>query len=172
MAFSSVPPLMKDEELRNWAELPSELMSPIMIRLGTIEILKNAQKVCTSWRRLSKDPSMWRKIVMQNPGDFGSMKYDLEIMCRHAVDRSQGGLVEINIWHFGTDNLLKYIADSSSNMRSLRLAKCSRIIDEGIVKAVVKLSLLEELESSYSSAFLGESLVDIGPSCAFLEESL
>lgn len=35
---------------------------------------------------------MWQKIDMYNPIEFGIPKYDLEIMCRHAVDRSQGGL--------------------------------------------------------------------------------
>lgn len=48
---------------------------------------------------------------MDNDGDLGSMGYDPEIMCRHAVDRSQGGLLEIDLWYFGTDELLNYIAD-------------------------------------------------------------
>nr|VDC58289.1 unnamed protein product [Brassica rapa] len=103
--------LMKPEEPRNWAELPPELISLILLRLNSIEILENAQKVCRSWRRVCKDPSMWRKIDMHNDGDLGSMGYDLEIMCRHAVDRSQGGLLEIYLWYFGTDELLNYIAD-------------------------------------------------------------
>uniref|UniRef100_A0A0D3B548 F-box domain-containing protein n=1 Tax=Brassica oleracea var. oleracea TaxID=109376 RepID=A0A0D3B548_BRAOL len=62
----------------NWSELPSELTSSILQRLGAIEILGNAQKVCTSWRRVCKDPSMWRKIVMHDLGE--SMEFDLEIM--------------------------------------------------------------------------------------------
>ncbi|KAL0746400.1 hypothetical protein Bca101_028402 [Brassica carinata] len=85
---------MKPEQPRNWAELPPELISSILLRLNSIEILETAQKVCRSWRRVCKDPSMWRKIDMDNDGDLGSMGYDLEIMCRHAVDRSQGGLLE------------------------------------------------------------------------------
>lgn len=96
---------MKDEETRNWAELPSELTSSILLRLGTIEILENAQKVWTSWRCVSKDPSMWRKIDMYDLEDMRSMTY-YENMCRHAVDCSQGGLVEIDIWYFVTDDIL------------------------------------------------------------------
>ncbi|KAG2330737.1 hypothetical protein Bca4012_019678 [Brassica carinata] len=154
---SSLTTVMKDGECRNWAELPSELTLSILRRL---DILENAQKVCTSWLRVCKDPSMWRKIDMRNSGDLG---INLEIMCRHAVDRSQGGLVEIDIWHFGTDSLLNYIANRSSNLRSLRLAMCSPITTDGLTEAIVKLPLLEELEVSYCS-LSGESLKVVGQS--------
>ncbi|CDY21990.1 BnaC09g00960D [Brassica napus] len=132
--FSPEPPLltqaMKDGECRSWAELPSELTSSILSRLSSIDILENAQKVCTSWHRVCKDTAMWRKIDMRN---FGDLVLNLEMMCRHAVDRTQGGLVEIDIWHFGTDSLLSFIADRSSNLRSLRLAIGSRpLISKGI----------------------------------------
>ncbi|CAE6137728.1 unnamed protein product [Arabidopsis arenosa] len=164
MASSSLPPAMEVGESRNWTELPPELTSLILHRLGAIEILENAQKVCRSWRRVCKDPSMWRKIDMHNLGDWEDMDYNLEIMCRHAVDRSQGGLVEIDIWYFGTDGLLNYIADRSSNLRSLRLTRCSQITDNGLVEAVLKLPLLEDLELSYCS-LSGVSLKVLGQSC-------
>lgn len=63
------------------------------------------------WRKVCKDPLMWRKIDMQNDGDLEAMDYDLEEMCRHAVDRSSGYLVDINIEYFGTDELLEYITN-------------------------------------------------------------
>ncbi|WZZ41405.1 hypothetical protein YC2023_037664 [Brassica napus] len=146
----------------NWSEFPSELTSSILQRLGAIEILGNAQKVCTSWRRVCKDPSMWRKIVMHDLGE--SMEFDLEIMCRHAVDLSQGGLIQIDIRHFGTDYLLKYISDRSGNLRSLKLAKCYSVTDHGFERAVVKLPLLEDLEVSYC-LLSEESLKVVGQSC-------
>ncbi|XP_056851371.1 F-box protein SKIP19 [Raphanus sativus] len=102
------PVMKEDGECINWAELPSELTSSILGRLDSIDILENAQKVCTSWYRVCKDPSMWRKIDMRSSGDLGLI---LEMMCRHAVDRSQGGLLEIDICYFFTDSLLNYIAD-------------------------------------------------------------
>ncbi|KAL0675288.1 hypothetical protein Bca4012_003269 [Brassica carinata] len=146
--FPSLTPEMEDGEYSSWSELPTELTSSILQRLGAIEVLENAQKVCTSWRRVSKDPAMWRKIVMHNVEDLG---YNLDIMYRHAVDRSQGGLVEIEIWDFGTDSLVNYIAYSSGNLRSLKLVKCYLVTDEGFTEALVKLPLFEELEVSYGS---------------------
>ncbi|CAN6861549.1 unnamed protein product, partial [Brassica oleracea var. botrytis] len=90
----SLTPVMKEDgECINWAELPSELTSSILRRLSSIDILENAQKVCTSWRFFYKD------------------RHKHVAMCRHAVDRSLGGLVEIDICYIGTDSLLNYIAD-------------------------------------------------------------
>ncbi|KAG5381601.1 hypothetical protein IGI04_033071 [Brassica rapa subsp. trilocularis] len=166
MASSYLTPVVKDGECRNWSELPFELMSSILCRLDLIGVFENAQKVCTSWRRVCKDPAMWRKIDMYNLGlDLG---YNPEIICRHAVDRSQGGLVGINIWHFGTDSLLNYIADSSRNLRSLKFALISPITTEGLTEALVKLPLLEELELFYNR-LLEDSLKAVGQSCPNLK---
>ncbi|CAH8385808.1 unnamed protein product [Eruca vesicaria subsp. sativa] len=149
MASSSLTPVMKDGEYRNWSELPSELTSSILRRLCAVDILESAQKVCTTWRRVCKAPEVWRKIDMGS--SLGHLVYDPKYvtMCRHAVERSQGGLVEIDISYFGTDSLLNYIADSSSNLRSLSLGECDLFTDEGLTRALVKLPLLEELEVSY-----------------------
>ncbi|KAF8112188.1 hypothetical protein N665_0066s0062 [Sinapis alba] len=163
MASSSLTPMMKEDgECRNWAELPYELTSSILSRLDTIDILENAQKVCTTWRRVCKDPSMWRKIVMRRR--LGNLEYDQESMFPHAVDRSQGGLVEIDIWYFATDSLLNYIADSSSKLRCLRLAMCDEITTGGLTKTLVKLPLLEELEVTHCS-LSADSLKVVGQAC-------
>ncbi|XP_062006850.1 F-box protein SKIP19-like, partial [Rosa rugosa] len=95
---------------RNWTELPDNATASIS-RLGAIEILESAQKVCMKWRKVCKDPLIWRKIDMRNDGDLEDMDYDLEEMFRHAVNRSSGNLVDINIEYFGTDELLEYITD-------------------------------------------------------------
>uniref|UniRef100_M4ES04 F-box domain-containing protein n=1 Tax=Brassica campestris TaxID=3711 RepID=M4ES04_BRACM len=196
---SPSPTAMKEgDNYPNWTELLPELTSSILHRLGAIEIVETARKVCRSWRRVCKDPSMWRKIDMRNLGDHGDMYY--EELCRHAVDLSQGGLVEINLCHFATDSLLSYIADrfqnlmvvlkknihlmvgsnivmllrakcvsfSSSNLRSLKVAQCYEITSEGLIEAAAKLPLLEELEVSYCS-LSEESLKVIGKSCPNLK---
>ncbi|KAJ4878958.1 F-box protein SKIP19 [Raphanus sativus] len=159
---------MNQGDYPDWAELPPELTSSILHRLGGIEILENAQRVCTSWRRVCKDPSMWRKIDMSNPHRGDSCHHELDKMCHHAVDRSQGALVEIEIWRVATYELLSYIADRSSNLRSLKLALCYQIASEGLREILVKLPLLEVLETSYC-ALSAESVKVIGQSCPNLK---
>ncbi|CAA7039079.1 unnamed protein product [Microthlaspi erraticum] len=148
---SKTSPVMKERGYRNWADLPPELTSSILLRLGAIEILENAQKVCKSWHHICKDPLMWRKIDMHN--DLGHEHKTIcrhKAMCRHVVDRSQGGLVKIDIWYFGTDSLLDYIADS------------------GFTSAIVKLPLLEDLEVSACDLSV-ESLEVVGKCCPNLK---
>ncbi|KAK3039746.1 hypothetical protein RJ639_027403 [Escallonia herrerae] len=110
MASTSIPE-PPAQRRRDWLDLPHELTATILRRLGAIEILENAHKVCTTWRNVCKDPAMWSTVDMRNAGDLGYASADLVKMAMHAVDRSCGQLVDINIEHFGGDDLLKHIGN-------------------------------------------------------------
>ncbi|XP_062012665.1 F-box protein SKIP19-like [Rosa rugosa] len=153
---------------RNWLELPPEITASILSRLGAIEILTAAEKVCRSWRAICKDPLMWRTIDMRNDGDLHDMTYDLEKMCCHAVDRSCGQLVDITVEYFGSDELLKYITDRSSGIRRLRIVRCYFITDEGLSEVALKLPMLEDLEISLCT-LSQEPLEVVGRSCPLLK---
>ncbi|KAL4363348.1 hypothetical protein GQ457_04G000620 [Hibiscus cannabinus] len=155
-------------ETRNWLELPLDVTASILYRLGAIEILNSAQNVCSQWRNICKDPSMWRSIDMRNLGDLWDMDYDLKKMCLHAVDRSCGHLLDINVEYFGTDELLSYISKRSLHLKCLRLVSCHNISDEGLSEAALKLPFLEELEISYCS-ISKDALETIGRSCSLLK---
>lgn len=92
-----------------WAELPVELTENILQRLGVVDILESAQKVCAPWRKVCKHPSLWRVINMIHTRN----KYDddCEVMFRHAVNRSQGQLTDLTIAAIVDRKLLGYIAD-------------------------------------------------------------
>jgi len=97
----------------NWLELPRDVTSNILQRLGAVEILMRARYVCPYWWNICKDPFMWRKIHM---GKFhlyfqfanrGTPDLDILVnLCQYAVDLSSGHLEKID-----TDDLLQYIAD-------------------------------------------------------------
>ncbi|CAI9782175.1 unnamed protein product [Fraxinus pennsylvanica] len=120
----------------SWLELPREITALILHKLGTIEILTSAQKVCTTWRRVCQDVTMWRIIDMRNLGDLWATPYDLVKMCRHAVDVSKGQLEDINIEYFGTDDLLTYISQSSNQLRRLRIVFCYNITCEEAIEVI------------------------------------
>lgn len=105
---------------------------------------------------------------MRNLGDLCDVEYDLGKMCRHAVDLSHGRLISINIESFGTDDLLNYIAERCPHIRSLRLVSCYCISDLGLIEAVSKFPLLEELDISFCS-LSKETLEAVGSCCPHLK---
>ncbi|XVF45979.1 hypothetical protein PTKIN_Ptkin02bG0251300 [Pterospermum kingtungense] len=154
--------------LRNWLELPRNVTASILLRLGAIEIIESAQKVCTQWRDICEDPSMWRAIDMSNDDNSCYRPYDLERICMHAVDRSSGGLVDINIDDFGSDELITYIAQRTSNLRRLRLVFCD-ISYKGLRGAASTFPLLKELEIHFCLATITADIKVVGRCCPLLE---
>ncbi|XP_027338565.1 F-box protein SKIP19-like [Abrus precatorius] len=150
---------------RNWLDLPRDVLCTIFQKLGAIEILTCAQRVCSVWRHISKDPLLWRTIDMCNLGD---MDYDLGIMCRRAIDYSSGHLLDINIEYFATDDLLHYMTDSTSHLQRLRLACCNQISNEGLCEVAKKLPQLEELDISISN-LSKDPIEAIGRCCPHLK---
>ncbi|KAM7270874.1 hypothetical protein ACFE04_030088 [Oxalis oulophora] len=154
-------------ETRNWLELPEDVTAKILKKLGAIEILSSAKGVCATWRKICKDASMWRRIDMRrNHGD--DIHIDLEMMCRYAVDLSDGQLIDINLEFFGTNQLLHYIAHRSSRLKRLRLVACDGISNEGLINAAGKLPLLEVLDVTHSP-FSKAALEAVGRSCPYLK---
>ncbi|TQD88692.1 hypothetical protein C1H46_025766 [Malus baccata] len=153
---------------RNWTELPEDVTASILSRLGAIEILTSAQMVCATWYNICKDPLMWCTIDLRDLDHQKHIHYDLEKMCRHAVDRSSGNLVGINVEDNGSDELLNYITNCSSGIKRLRLVRCDGITNEGLATVASKLPLLEDLEISYC-AFSHEPLAVVGSSCPLLK---
>ncbi|XP_060179306.1 F-box protein SKIP19-like [Lycium barbarum] len=151
-----------------WLELGEDIWANILHRLGAIEILQTAQKVCTTWRRICKDPSMWRVITMGNDGDLFKITYELEVMCRHAIDRSQGELVDINLEYCATDHLLEYIAERSGKLRRLSIACCYRRVYKGFDAVAHKLPLLEELSLTHTT-ITPKAIEALGGSCLKLK---
>ena len=97
----------------NWLELPRDVTANILHRLGSIEILFSACKVCPLWWNICKDPYMWRTIRMKGLFYFRLTNgYNLVKILRNAVERSCGQAEDIDIEEIGTDDLLKHIADS------------------------------------------------------------
>ncbi|KAJ1398190.1 Leucine-rich repeat domain superfamily [Sesbania bispinosa] len=132
-------------ESPNWLELPRDVTANILQRLGAIEIVTSACHVCPLWWNICKDPFMWRTIHMSY-NIFRNSPYNLENVCRYAVDRSCGQLEDIHILYFGSDDLLNYISDCMGQLRRLRLANYQNISDKGLRQVAMKLPLLEEFD--------------------------
>ncbi|KAJ9566014.1 hypothetical protein OSB04_001980 [Centaurea solstitialis] len=157
------------EETPNWLELPDEIMGGMILqRLGALEILKSAQKVCRNWRRICKDPAMWKKIEIIHYFHFPDKDYVLEKLIKQAVDRSCGKLIDITLKRFCTDDLLDYISRCSSKLTRLRLTACYGITGCGLINALKRLPHLETLKLSYIN-LCEDHIEEIGQNCPQLK---
>ena len=91
-----------------WTELPKDLTENILQRLDAKQRLESAQKVCSTWWRVCKNPAMWRVIYLDRR-DFASAD-QFECIFRGAVDRSQGQLLDLKLSGFQGAALLHYAA--------------------------------------------------------------
>ncbi|KAL6204468.1 hypothetical protein ACLB2K_021735 [Fragaria x ananassa] len=150
-----------------WVELPDDVTMSILSRLGTVDILDNAQKVCMKWRKICKEMK-WTTIDMRN--DFApDITFDFDKMCHHVLDLSCGNLVNVNMEDLISDDLLNHITDSSSGIRRLRLACSYHISDEGLIEVASKLPLLEELDISVCENLSHKPVRVLGRSCPLLK---
>ncbi|KAK1409572.1 hypothetical protein QVD17_36099 [Tagetes erecta] len=135
--------LMKQEE-RNWLDLPYDVMVNILNRVGMINILESAELVCTTWHKICKDPVLWRVIDTNDLRSYLTSS-SANVVCKHAVDRSQGQLVDITLVYDYGAQLLLYVIDRSSHLRRLEMAMYGSFIRRLIAKALMKFPMLEEL---------------------------
>lgn len=118
MASIPISPPSRVETSHNWIELPPELTSSILARLGSFDLI-NARKVCKMWERICSDPAMWQVVDIRYSDNFYSLyngivsDYDskMEEVTKEAVDLSHGQLIDFTIERFGSDDLLRYVSD-------------------------------------------------------------
>ncbi|KAL8247604.1 hypothetical protein R6Q59_008820 [Mikania micrantha] len=117
---------------RNWLDIPSDVMENILNRIGKFDILENAQKVCTDWRKICKNPLLWRGPLAE------------KMICKNAIDRSQGQLVDITFIYVSDFELFRYAVDRSSQLRRLEIVAC-KFFRSVFSDALMNLPLLEEV---------------------------
>ncbi|KAJ9566038.1 hypothetical protein OSB04_002004 [Centaurea solstitialis] len=157
-------------ESRNWVEMPDDIMGGMILqRLDAVEILTSAQKVCRNWRRICKDPAMWKTIDLDHYSYASSYtKNDFEKLCKQAVHRSCGELIDIRLKCVVTNDLLDFISRCSSKLKSLRVLKCYNVTGNGLIHALKRLPCLETLDLFYIS-IEAEHIKVIGQSCPHLK---
>ncbi|KAL4563521.1 hypothetical protein LXL04_027564 [Taraxacum kok-saghyz] len=148
---STVKRLSAVEKYPNWLEIPHELMANILKRLGDVEILNSAVKVCTTWRRIGRDPAMWKFI---NIKFAPNADYDIEALTKQAVHLSSGELSDISLEVFGSDDLLHHVVSRSSKLNSLCLTNCNNITGSGLNHALKRAPQLEKLYITYTTSMM------------------
>lgn len=119
------------------------------------------------FRKLCNQPAMFKTIDMFLPEPYMELPYDFNSMTRFAVDRSAGGLLDITLLVLVDDHTLMYIADRSKNLKRLRLELCY-LSNEGLVEAIKKLPMLEELQLIACEFLVAATVEALGHTCSSL----
>ncbi|KAM7270662.1 hypothetical protein ACFE04_029876 [Oxalis oulophora] len=114
-----------------------------------------------------KDSSIWQPLRKRGELYLLYTNEYLWKMCYHAVNLSDGQLIDLNFESFYIPGLLQHIIKRSSGLKRLRIASAIDMSNEGLIKAASQLPLLEELELTNRS-FSKEALKAVGRSCPLL----
>ncbi|XP_060182458.1 putative F-box/LRR-repeat protein 23 [Lycium barbarum] len=144
------------------------------------EVLETARKVCTSWRRICKESSMWRVINMSNDGDLSNMPYNLKKMCRYPAksvlvttlghEWLRNFLRDLEEFSFLIHNRITEVVALSSMLLSTRsgklkrlsIAYCYGMVCDGLVEAVQKLHCSKSLPTLHHLQLIGNSITNKG----------
>nr|CAB3482393.1 unnamed protein product [Digitaria exilis] len=155
---------------RDWSGLPIDVLLLVFRKLGAVEILMGSGLVCHSWLEAAMVPDLWRSVDMANDN---VEKVDEDILCamaKVAVDRSKGRLEVFLGKFFVTDEILKYIGDRSTSLKSLSLMSCHDVSNEGFTDLVTKSPLLEDLSLELCPRVGGRKVYEAaGKSCSKLK---
>nr|GLL46010.1 putative F-box/LRR-repeat protein 23 [Ipomoea trifida] len=115
------------DKAASWVDLPRELTANILHRLSEMDIFQSAQ-VCSAWRRLWQDPSMWRYVDLW---DLVGNERDWDEICREVVNRSEGQLKVSLFLGQPSDEEAVAIAENMQGLNHLTLGE-NEMSDEGL----------------------------------------
>lgn len=163
---------VQPDAVRDWSELPLDVLASVFVKLGAVDVLMGAGLVCHSWLEAAKVPSLWRYVDMEHHDVLrGKKKKSRDVLCamaKAAVDRSNGQLEVFAGSEFVTDQLLKYIAERSPSLKSLSLDYCN-VSNEAFTELIIKFPLLEELLISLCPFVDGDAYEVTSRACAQLK---
>ncbi|PIA33126.1 hypothetical protein AQUCO_04200113v1 [Aquilegia coerulea] len=158
------------KQLRNWLDLPEDVMNLIFMKLGATGILLHAQYVCSSWRKLAKEPHLYGSIVIQEElWDYFKVYEHFENFVKKAVDRSCGELLNFSSDRPIKPDLMYYVSRKSCSLKYLRLGPQTHISFEGLKVVIIRLPFLEELDVWLDDMYHSRKLIkQLGRSCSKL----
>ncbi|RLM98603.1 hypothetical protein C2845_PM06G28420 [Panicum miliaceum] len=152
MSSSAAPPLLAS----GWAGLPHDVLWSVFTVWGQREILSGAGLACVAWWRFARDePALWRRINLtaappdeddteKTPAKVCDESSGWKAMALAAVHRCAGQCEAF--WGRADDDVLLYLADRASSMKSLRVTSHYDVSSEVFAEVIKKFPLLEELE--------------------------
>ncbi|XP_074341867.1 putative F-box/LRR-repeat protein 9 [Apium graveolens] len=161
--------------MRNWLDLPPEVIVSILQRVGTSDVLLNAKFVCKSWHTLCKDPHVWQVIELRRDVLSDKIREIKEFPAGACIYGKAGKILQKMAMQ-----VVDLSSRQSSKLRRLRLEECSVWYDDGklqdddnihydgLSQMLRYLPLLEDLQLPYTR-ICEEGIKNAGRCCPHLK---
>ncbi|KAF8775028.1 hypothetical protein HU200_005077 [Digitaria exilis] len=171
-------PAKRTLAVRDWAELPSDILLDVFLHLGPLEVMLGAEQACKPWRRVAlEELTLWGRVGLDERGcgDLRGRRYLCDVtgnMWRVAVDRAKGQCEAFK--GCCNDEDLLHLVERAPSLKSLSMKHYSdHQTGEDLLDALKKLTLLKELEIDFNYYRIGSDdtmLQSICKACPRLEE--
>ncbi|KAL5727026.1 hypothetical protein ACHQM5_000262 [Ranunculus cassubicifolius] len=139
-----------DSHVRNWPDLPRDVMLMILMKLWAVELDYIVARVCRMWREVARDPILFQSINFEGIENYITDKLEFRLFAKRTVDKSGGQLVHLSFnTSFYLDDVFDYLVVSNSlkQLKSLKLGPKSFICGDKIAVQFYKnVPSLEELD--------------------------
>lgn len=155
---------------RNWLELPEDVMILIFKKLSVLEILLNAQMVCTSWQKLAREPQIYCAINLEHAEDYFTYALFFKDFVKDVMGRSCGHMVEFSctVSSLVTFEVLDYVVDQSCrSLKALRMSDWCHNATRALSLLAVGLPDLEKLDLRCTYD-VSETIQELGRFCSKL----
>ncbi|KAL5708604.1 hypothetical protein ACHQM5_019381 [Ranunculus cassubicifolius] len=159
----------KTGQVRNWLDLPQDIiMLHIFNKVGVLDILRNVQMVCSTWRDLCKDPCLFTRIIIPESSLHFSFSHRFIDFIRKVGDKSCGQMIEFSVLQSASLNVVEMVAPLGHSLKVLKLAGMSYFTHLMWAKSFPQLEYLD-LGNVWPGRDLCGAIWEVGSSCPNLK---
>ncbi|ESO83795.1 hypothetical protein LOTGIDRAFT_132773 [Lottia gigantea] len=131
--------------------LPEEILLKIFKEIvrqqGALPFLVRASKVCSLWKEVASDPTLWRKVDLSF-GWIRSTDNTLKKLCEHKLKQCKD--VNLSYWNNLNTASVKTLTDSCHHLSAVNLSYCKKINTESIITLAENCYQLNSLDLSFT----------------------
>ncbi|KAL5706868.1 hypothetical protein ACHQM5_024979 [Ranunculus cassubicifolius] len=96
------------QEKRNWLDLPRDVLILIFMKLGVFDLLINAQRVCSLWRQVSREPILFRSLDFVGAKNYVRKESHFVRLAMQALLRARPQVIKLSFNDYRITKVLRY----------------------------------------------------------------
>lgn len=125
------------------AEIWLKIFQDVVKVAGPLPFLCRAQKVCTQWKALAVDPSLWKKVDLSY-GWIKAKEETLQWLSENRLSQCE----DINLSGWTLSSALKMLTENCPHLQCVNLSNCKKLTADGVVALADNCSHLMDIDLS------------------------